>query len=154
MAGTFTQLHIQIVFAVKYREALLEDSWKKELFKYMSGVIQNKGQKVLQINGVDDHIHILIGMHPTTSLSNLIRDVKRASALWVNDRGLAKKRFAWQEGFGAFSYKKSDVPALIRYIQNQEEHHRKCFFQEEYLKLLNEFEIDYDERFIFKDVIS
>jgi REP element-mobilizing transposase RayT len=153
MAGTYTQIHIQLVFAVKYRQRFIQKSWKEDLYKYMATIIQNNGHKVLQINGVEDHIHILIGYRPVKSLSFLMQELKRDSSKWINERRLCPKRFAWQEGYGAFSYRKSDVPGIIRYIQNQEEHHRKKDFKSEYKKLLEEFDINYDEYFLFKDVL-
>ncbi len=124
MANTYTQIHIQVVFAVQNRESLIKDLWKDDLYKYITGIIQNNNHKVLQINGVADHIHILFGMRPTQSLSDLMKQVKQDSSKWINKQGLVNGKFSWQSGFGAFSYSKSEVPKIIRYIKNQEEHHR------------------------------
>lgn len=151
MANTYTQLHIQLIFAVKYRRALIEESWENELQKYMTGIIQNKSHKMLQINNVTDHIHIFIGMRPDQSISSLVQLVKAESTNWINDNKLSKKSFYWQEGFGAFSYSKSDVQRVINYIMNQKEHHKKERFLDEYKRLLQLFEIDWDERYIFKE---
>ncbi len=153
MANTYTQIHIQAVFAVKDRQSLIKNEWKDELYKYITGIIQNNNHKVLQINGMPDHIHILFGMRPKQSLSDLIKQVKQDSSKWINRKGLINRRFSWQSGFGAFSYSKSEIPKIINYIKNQEEHHKKNTFQEEYLQLLKEFDIEFDERYILKSVL-
>ena len=150
MANTYTQLHIQFVFAVKYRAASIEKEWKDELHKYITGIIQENGHKMLQVNSMPDHIHIFIGMRPTQSIASLVQNVKAESSKWVKDRKFCTSPFAWQEGYGAFSYSKSHVPDVIRYIQNQEAHHQKETFLEEYKKILKAFEIEYDEQYIFK----
>jgi putative transposase len=152
MANTYTQLHIQLVFAVKYRRALIEESWETELQKYFTGIIQNKNHKMLQVNNVADHIHIFIGMRPDQSISSLVQLVKAESTNWINENKLSKKSFYWQEGFGAFSYSRSHVQRVINYIKNQKEHHKKQNFLEEYRKLLQSFEVDWDERYIFKEL--
>jgi len=151
MANTYTQLHIQFVFAVKYRAASIEKEWKDELHKYITGIIQENGHKMLQVNSMPDHIHIFIGMRPTQSVASLVQNVKAESSKWVKDRKFCTSPFAWQEGYGAFSYSKSHVPDVIRYIQNQEAHHQKETFLEEYKKILKAFEIEYDEQYIFKE---
>ncbi|MEQ8808908.1 MAG: IS200/IS605 family transposase [Imperialibacter sp.] len=151
MPNTHTQIHLQIVFAVKYRQGLIEKAWKDDLYKYITGTIQSYDHKMLAINGVEDHIHILIGMRPSQSLSDLLQDIKSGSSKWINDNKLTKRKFAWQEGYGAFSYSKSHVPNVIRYIHNQEERHRKKSFLEEYEEFLKKFEVDYDRRYIFKE---
>ncbi|MEQ8530677.1 MAG: IS200/IS605 family transposase [Imperialibacter sp.] len=151
MPNTYTQIHLQIVFAVKYRQGLIEKAWKDDLYKYITGTIQSYDHKMLAINGVEDHIHILIGMRPTQSLSDLLQDIKSGSSKWINDNKLTKRKFAWQEGYGAFSYSKSHVPNVIRYIHNQEEHHRKKSFLEEYDEFLKKFEVAYHRRYIFKE---
>ena len=152
MANTYTQIHIQFVFAVRNRQSLIHKEWKEELYKYMTGIVQNNEHKMLQINGMPDHVHLFIGMRPSQSLSDLMRVVKGESSEWVNKKGFVKEKFSWQAGYGAFSYAKSEVPRVIRYIQNQEEHHRKKTFREEYVDFLEAFEIKYDERFIFQSV--
>lgn len=151
MANTYTQLHIQLVFAVKHREALINSSWKDELHKYMTGIIQNNGHKLLQVNSMPDHIHILIGLRPVQALSALVQNVKTETSKWIKEKKFCLAVFAWQEGFGAFSYSKRELPDVIRYIQNQETHHKKETFLEEYRQFLTEFEIPYEEQYIFKD---
>ncbi|MBC3788845.1 IS200/IS605 family transposase [Spirosoma utsteinense] len=150
MPNTYTQIHIQLVFAVKNRAAVITPTWKYDLYSYMTGIIQNHSHKLLAINGMPDHIHILIGMRPTQSLSELMQQLKQESSKWINDKQLTSSRFAWQEGYGAFSYGKSQLPNLIRYIGNQEEHHKKQTFLTEYEQLLVIFGIDYDDRYLFK----
>lgn len=153
MPNTYTQIHIQVVFAVQNRQSLINEGWKSELNKYITGIIQNNNHKVLQINGMPDHIHILFGMRPTQALSDLMKMVKHDSSKWINDKRLVQGKFSWQSGYGAFSYSKSDVPRIINYIKNQEAHHKKVEFQDEYLKLLKDFDVEYDERYILKPVI-
>ncbi len=150
MANTYTQIHIQAVFAVQNRQSLIGMVWKDELYKYMTGIIHNYDHKVLQINGMPDHIHILFGMRPTQSLSDLMQKVKQDSSRWINHKGFVKGKFSWQAGYGAFSYSKSQIPRVINYIQNQEIHHKKKSFLEEYHNLLKDFKISFDERYIFK----
>ena len=150
MANTYTQIHIHIVFAVQGRKCLIDKEWKDELYKYVTGIIHNYDHKVLQINGMPDHVHVLFGFRPTQSLSDLIQQVKQDSSAWINRKGFLSDKFSWQAGYGAFSYSKSQLPGVIRYIKNQEEHHRKITFTEEYVELLENFGIDYDQRYIFK----
>jgi REP element-mobilizing transposase RayT len=152
MANTYTQIHIQLVFAVQNRASLIKDSWKDEMYKYMTGIIQNKDHKMLQINSMPDHIHILIGLRPTQALAELVKVVKQESTNWINDQKFTLKKFNWQEGYGAFSYTKSDVPRVIKYIQNQENHHREIKFLDEYVEMLKVHEIDYDEKYLFKPI--
>ncbi len=153
MSNTYTQIHIQVVFAVHSRQSLINADWKDKLYKYITGIIQNNNHKVLQINGMPDHIHILFGMRPTQSLSDLMKQVKQDSSKWINKQGFVNSKFSWQSGYGAFSYSKSEVPKIINYIKNQEEHHKKIAFQDEYLKLLKDFNVDYDARYILKSVL-
>jgi len=152
MANTYTQIHIHMVFAVQNHECIIKKSWKDELFKYMTGIIQNHNHKVLALNGMPDHVHILIGMRPTQSLSELMQDIKGDSSKWINQKGFVRGKFSWQEGYGAFSYSKSHVDKAIDYIKAQEKHHQKKSFMEEYREFLEKFEVDYDERYIFKEV--
>jgi len=152
MANTYTQIHIQAVFVVQGRNCIIKKSWKDELYKYISGIIQNNGHKVLVINGMPDHIHVFLGLRPSQSLSDLMQDIKGSSSRWINEKRLVSGHFSWQEGYGAFSYSKSHVDQVIEYIKNQEIHHRKKSFMEEYLEFLEKFEIPYDERYIFKPV--
>ena len=151
MANTFTQIHLHLVFAVKFRQAQIKDEWKNELYKYTTGIIQNNGHKVLIINGMADHIHILIGFRSTQSLADLMRDIKQMTSLWINENKLTKQKFTWQEGYGAFSYGQSQLPMIIKYIENQEEHHRKKSFLDEYKSFLKLFEVDFNEKYIFKE---
>ncbi|MEY4963424.1 MAG: hypothetical protein RLZZ323_743 [Bacteroidota bacterium] len=153
MANTYTQIHLQFVFAVKYRNGLIHSSFKKELYYYISGIIKAHNHKLLAINGMPDHIHILVGMRPSQSVSDLIQDIKANSSKWINEKKFLKVKFEWQEGYGAFSYSKSHVQNVIKYIQNQEKKHQATTFNEEYLDFLNAFEIEYDERYVFKDPI-
>ena len=149
MANTYTQIHIQGVFAVKYRRCLIQDQWKDELYKYITGIVQRNGHKMLQINGMPDHIHLLFGMRPVQSLSDLMKYIKQDSSKWINDHELAKRRFNWQEGYGAFSYSKSQLPRVISYIENQQKHHERRSFLDEYKALLETHDVDYDDRYIF-----
>lgn len=153
MANTYTQIHIQAVFAVQNRQSLIAREWKNELYKYITGVIQNNGHKMLQINGMPDHIHMLFGLRPAQSLSDLIKQIKQDSSKWINNRHLSNARFSWQSGYGAFSYAKPQLPNVIRYIANQEQHHSKRSFQEEYIDLLKAHEIEFDDYYLFKPVV-
>lgn len=150
MAGTFSQIYIQYVFAVKGRKNILHSDWRQEVFKYIAGIIKNKGQKPIIVNGVADHVHILVGLKPNMCISDLVRDIKNNSSNFINDQNWIKEKFSWQEGYGAFSYSQSQIEHVYQYIENQEEHHRKKSFKEEYLDYLKKFEIEYDERYIFE----
>ncbi len=152
MTNTYTQIHIQFVFAVKYRDGLIHLSFKEELYQYIAGIIKYHNHKLLAINGTSDHIHIFIGMRPNQAISDLMQDIKGSSSKWLNEKKFLKVKFEWQEGYGAFSYSKSDVKTVIDYIKNQEKHHIVKSFREEYLEFLKLFEIDYDEKYIFKDL--
>ena len=152
MANTYTQIHIHAVFAVQNRLSLIRDQWKDELYKYITGIVQNNNHKLLIINGMPDHIHILFGLRPAQSISDLLQDIKGSSSKWINDRRFVKGKFSWQEGYGAFSYAKSDLHRVTSYIENQQNHHGKKSFTEEYIDLLEEFGIDYNEKYIFKPI--
>ncbi|MEX2565505.1 MAG: IS200/IS605 family transposase [Cyclobacteriaceae bacterium] len=152
MANTYTQIHLQVIFAVQNRRCIIREEWKSDLYKYITGIVQNYDHKMLQINGMPDHIHLLIGMRPIQSLSQLIKNVKQDSSKWINDKNLTKDKFSWQSGFGAFSYTKKEVGNIIKYIQNQEEHHRKKTFLEEYEELLTIHEVEFDKKYIFKPI--
>jgi putative transposase len=154
MANTYTQIHLQFVFAVKYRHGLINPEWKNELYGYITGIVQKNNHKMLAINGMPDHIHIFIGMRPTQSISDLLQDIKAYSSKWINDQQLVPKKFEWQEGYGAFSYSKSHISRVITYIENQEKHHQKKKFRDEYIEFLEKFEIAYDEKYIFIDPID
>lgn len=152
MANTYTQIHIQTVFAVQNRQSLIDDEWQDHLYKYITAIIRNNDHKLLQINGMPDHVHILFGFRPVQSLSDLMKQVKQDSSKWVNQSRHTNYRLSWQEGYGAFSYSKSQLPRVINYIQNQQEHHKTRTFREEYLALLETHGVDYDERYIFKPI--
>jgi len=151
MPGTYTQLHIQFIFATQYRSAFINPLWKDRLHQFITGIFQNNQHKMIQINSMPDHIHILIGLRPYQSVSSIIQNVKSESTKWINNQDLTPSKFAWQEGYGAFSYSKSQLYQVIRYIQQQEEHHFKKTFLKEYKDFLASFEIEYDERYIFKE---
>ena len=150
MANTFTQIHLHLVFATKNRNAQIEESWEKRLYEYIIAIIQNNGHKVLAINGMPDHIHLLIGHKPNQSLSELVQKVKSSSIKWINESRLTNFYFAWQEGYAAFSYSKSQLPHVINYIENQKVHHQKTTFLEEYQKILSQFEKAFDPKYIFE----
>jgi len=148
--STYSQIYIQAVFAVKGRESLIHPSWEEPLYKYMSGVITNKGQKVLAINGMPDHVHLFMGLKPTCVLSDLIREVKKSSNDFIREKKFTKSRFRWQVGYGAFSYSHSQLGRVIAYVMDQKQHHKKKTFREEYLEFLKSFEINHNERFLFE----
>ena len=150
MANTYTQLYIQIVFAVKGRENLIAKKYKEELHKYITGIVQKRSNKLLAIHVMPDHAHILIGLHPTQSISDLARDIKSASSIFINEKRWVRGQFNWQVGFGAFSYSRSQIDSVVKYIDNQEEHHKRRTFKEEYIEFLKKFEIEYDERYLFE----
>lgn len=150
MANTYTSIRIHFVFAVKFRRNLIHKSWKDELFKYMTGIIQNHQHYVFAINGVEDHVHILIGMQPNQSISELMKEVKGSSSKWINNNHKTATKFSWQEGFGAFSHSIDKIPSVVQYINDQEKHHATKTFDKEYRKMLNHFEVDYDERYVFQ----
>jgi len=152
MANTFTQIHIHCVFAVRDRFSLILPSFREELFRYITGIVQNNNHKLIAINGMPDHLHIFIRLRPTQSLSDLMQDVKGSSSIWINKKKLIVGKFEWQSGFGAFSYSSSQIDSVIKYIQNQEQHHKSITFIDEYLDILKEFAIPFDERYIFKKV--
>jgi putative transposase len=149
MSGTFSQIYIQVVFAVKGRDSLIHSTWEEQLYKYITGIVQNKGQKMLAINGMPDHIHFLIGMKPSCCLSDLVREIKKSSNDFIQDKKLCKYKFNWQEGYGAFSYSHSNLNNVIAYIMNQKEHHTKKTFKEEYIDFLNKFEIEHKPEYLF-----
>ncbi len=150
MAGTFSQIYIQIVFAVKGRESLIHFSWEVELYKYITGIISNKNQKLIAINGMPDHIHILIGMKPSCNLADLVREIKKSSNDFINQKSFVKGRFSWQEGYGSFSYSQTDLKNVIQYIENQKAHHATKSFKDEYFELLDKFGIDYKPEYLYQ----
>ena len=150
MADAFSQIYIQYVFAVKGRENLLQQPWREEVFKYMAGIVKGKNQKPIIVNGVSDHVHVFVGLKPAMNISDLIRDIKNNSSNFINDQKFLKGKFSWQEGYGAFSYSHSQIDSVYQYIANQEEHHRKKTFREEYIEFLKKFEIEYNEKYLFE----
>jgi putative transposase len=148
--NTFTQIHLHGIFSVKYRKALITDPWKESLHRYITGIVQNKGHKMININTMPDHLHMLFGLRPDQSLSNLMQIVKGDSSEWINEQQFTDNIFRWQECYGVFSYEKKTIPIIASYIENQELHHRKKTFLEEYKEFLQEFDVEYDERYIFK----
>ena len=152
MANTYTQIYIQIVFAVQGRQSLIREQHNEELQKYIGGIISGQGQKLIAINNMPDHCHILVGQKPNVALSDLVRDIKAGSSGFINDRRWVLGRFSWQEGFGAFSYSHSQLDTVVNYIQNQQRHHRVKSFTEEYLELLARFNVSHDQAYIFRPV--
>ncbi len=149
MNGTYSQIYIQVVFAVKGRESLIRESSEERLYQYITGIVRKKGQKMLAIKGMPDHLHFLIGMKPSCCLSDLVREIKKASNEFIREEKLSKLKFNWQEGYGAFSYSHSQLDDVIGYIVNQKEHHKTKSFKEEYINLLRKFNVEYDENYLF-----
>jgi len=149
MANTYSQIYIQTVFAVDGRLSLIRPEFKEELYKYITGIVRNNNHKLIAINGMSDHVHILIGLKPAMALADLVRDIKADSSDFINRKKWVRGKFCWQEGYGAFSYGHSQLNTIIRYIQNQEQHHRRRTFKDEYLTWLKKFEVPFDERYIF-----
>ncbi|MEP4078211.1 IS200/IS605 family transposase [Haloferula sp.] len=152
MANTYSQIYIQIVFAVEGRQSLIEPEQNSELQKYVSGIVNKQGHKLIAINNMPDHVHVLVGLKPSMAISDLVRAIKAGSSGFINEKKWVNGRFSWQEGFGAFSYGHSQLGDVIRYIENQQEHHRKRSFRDEYQELLDKFKVPFDERFVFKPI--
>ena len=150
MANTYTQIYIHVVFAVEGRQNLISSENNDELQKYIAGIVSGQKQKLIAINNMPDHVHTLIGLKPDLALSDLVRDIKAGSSGFINRQRWVRGRFGWQEGFGAFSYSRSQLDTVIRYIQNQQKHHAKKSFRDEYVELLEKFGVAYDKRYIFK----
>jgi REP element-mobilizing transposase RayT len=150
MPNTYSQIYIQIVFAVQNRNALIQTKWEEELYKYITGIVQNKDQKMLAINGTSNHIHLFIGMKPTCCLSDLVREIKKSSNAFIKENKFSRYNFQWQEGFGAFSYSHSQIASVIQYIEKQKQHHKKQTFKEEYLAFLKAFEIEFKAEYTFE----
>jgi len=150
MSRTFSQIYIQIVFAVKGRQNLISESWKYDVNKYISGIITNKGQKSIIVNGMPDHIHAFIGLKPSMAISDFVRDIKNNSSNFINKNRFVKGKFSWQEGYGSFSYSQSHIEQVYNYILNQEQHHHKKTFKEEYIEILQKFQVDFDEKYLFE----
>jgi putative transposase len=150
MPNTYTQIHIQCVVAVKFRQSVIQPTWKERLQQYITGIVQNNGYKMIAINSMPDHLHLFFGFRPNQSLSDLLRIVKGESSEWINNERFNNSIFRWQEGYGAFSYSRSQIKIVAEYIANQELHHKKKTFLEEYKHFLDQFEVEYDERYLFK----
>ncbi len=153
MANTYHQVYIQFVFAVKYRDAVLDKTWRPTLLGVIGNLINETGCKTIIVNGIEDHVHCFVGLKPIVSISELMKTVKAKSSKYINDHQLTRSRFEWQEGFGVFSYSQSHVNSVFQYITNQEEHHKKQTFRNEYLEFLEKFNIPYDERYLFEELI-
>jgi len=149
MPGTFSQIYFQTIFAVKERESLIQPEWEERLYQYITGIVRNKEQKMLAINGMPDHIHFLIGMKPSCCLSDLIREIKKSSNEFISDNKFSKFKFNWQEGYGTFSYSHSQLDNVISYIKNQKQHHQKQTFREEYIDSLKKYNVEYDGKYLF-----
>ena len=153
MGNTYTQIHLQLIFAVQFRAFVIQPDWEIELHKYITSIISENTHKPIIINGMEDHIHICLGMRPVQSLSELMKEIKANSSEWINRNKYQKGKFRWQEGFAAFSYSKRDVSSVIEYIKNQKEHHKTTRFSEEYRKFLDENDIVFDERYLLTDPV-
>ncbi|MBP7496486.1 MAG: IS200/IS605 family transposase [Bacteroidales bacterium] len=153
MPNTYTQIYLQFVFAVKDRVSLIKPEWKDELYKYITGVIKNNKHKLIAINGMPEHIHIFVGYKPHQLIPDLMQDIKGSSSKWINIKKFNRGKFQWQESYGAFSYSHSHIDRVVKYIINQEQHHKKRTFREEYLELLKNFDVEFNERYIFNDIL-
>lgn len=149
MANTYSQIYIQTVFAVKRRQSLIQPKWEAPLYKYITGIISGQNQKLIAINGMPDHIHLLISMNTSMTIADLVNEIKTSSNAFIKDNNWVRGKFEWQRGFGAFSYSKSQMDRVVKYIMNQKEHHKKQTFREEYIAFLKAFEIEYDEKYLF-----
>ncbi len=152
MPNTYSQIYIQSIFAVKHRKASIQNSWKPRLQSVIGQLLIENGCKTIIVNGVEDHIHCFFELKSSKSLSSVMQSVKAKSSKWVNESGVLENRFEWQSGFGSFSYSRSHIDAVFKYIKNQEVYHKEVSFKEEYIKMLERFGIDYDKRFIFQDL--
>ena len=153
MPNTCTQIHIHCVFAVKFRKSVIAADWKDRLYKYITGIVQNHNHKLLAINGMPDHVHLFFGMKATENVADVMKWVKGSSSEWINEQKFSPFKFQWQMGYGAFSYSHSQIDHVVKYIDNQEEHHRHKTFRQEYMEFLKAFDVPYDERYIFHDVL-
>lgn len=153
MANTYHQIYLQFVFAVKYRAAVLDKAWRSQVQGVIGNLVNETGCKTIIVNGVEDHLHCFVGLRPAVSVSDLMKSVKAKSSLYINNHSLTSQRFEWQEGYGVFSYHQSLVDTVFKYIRNQEEHHKVQTFGEEYLGLLKEFNVEYDEQYLFQELM-
>jgi len=152
MPNTYTQFYLQFVFAVQNRVSLINNNWKDELYKYITGIVQKNKHKLIAINGMPNHIHIFIGYNPHQLIPDLLQDVKGSSSKWIHTKKFTRGKFQWQESYGGFSYSHSHIDAVVKYINNQQMHHRKRTFRDEYQELLEKFHISFDEKYILKDI--
>jgi len=152
MANTFTKIYLQFVFAVQNRISLIQPEWKDELYKYIAGVVRNNNHKLIANNGTANHVHVFVGYKPHQLIPDLLQDIKGSSSKWINDKRLVRGKFNWQAGYGAFSYSESQVDIVVKYIANQEEHHKKVTFHDEYIEFLRKYDIPFDERYVLLDV--
>ena len=152
MADTFTQIYLHFVFAVENRMSLVRNEWKDELYKYITGIVTTQKHKLLAINGMPDHLHLFVGFNPSQSVSDLLQDIKGSSSTWINEKGFLRGKFNWQLGYGAFSYSRSQIDSVIKYIENQEKHHQKLSFKQEYIRFLKRFDVHFEEKNIFHDI--
>ena len=153
MANTYHQIYLQTVFAVKYRNAMLSKTWRSQVFGVIGNLINEANCKTIIVNGVENHVHCFLGLRPVVSVSELMKTVKAKSSKYINDHNLTPERFEWQDGYGVFSYHRSQMDMIYKYIQNQEEHHRKQTFRDEYIGLLKEFKVEYNEQYIFTELV-
>ncbi|MFQ5738546.1 MAG: IS200/IS605 family transposase [Acidobacteriota bacterium] len=154
MANTYTRIYIHVVFAVQGRQNLLGQEHKEELHKYISGIVGNKKQKLIAVNSMPDHVHLFIGLKPSMALSDLVRDIKNNTSTFINRKKWVRGKFNWQEGFAAFSYGHSQIDTVVKYIQNQETHHARKTFREEYVAMLEKFHVKYDDKYLFEWVTN
>lgn len=152
MANTYTQIYLHIVFAVQNRTSLIQPEWKNELYKYITGIIQNNGHKLIAINGVSNHLHIAVGYKPHQLIPDLLQDIKTNSSKWINERKFIRGKFNWQSGYGAFSFSHSQIDVIVKYINNQEQHHKRKTFRDEYTEMLKKYNVTFDEKYILSDV--
>jgi putative transposase len=153
MANTYHQIYIQTIFAVKFRKAVIDKQWSSQLYAVIGNLINETSCKTIIVNGVENHVHCLIALKPVVSVSELMKIVKAKSSKYINDHFLTPSRFEWQEGYGVFSYGQSQLDNVYQYIANQETHHQKQNFKDEYLGFLNKFNVEYDEQYIFKELV-
>lgn len=153
MANTYHKLYVQCVFAVKYRNAVIHESWRSDLFRVIGNLINETGCSNMIVNGIEDHVHCFFSIKPTTEISNVKQIVKAKSSKWVNENGILRERFEWQRGYGAFTYSSWDKDKIYRYIANQQQHHSKIEFKREYRNILKKHEVEFDEAFLFEDLI-
>jgi putative transposase len=149
MANTFSQIYLQFVFAVKHRQSLIPQQHKEELHKYITGLVQNRKAKMLAVHCMPDHIHLFVGFKPVMSIADFVKEIKVESNEFINSKKWTKEKFSWQEGYGVFSYSQSHIDAVVKYVLNQEQHHRKQTFKDEYKDFLEKFKIEYDEKYLF-----